>query len=98
MAYNPLNKLLHYRDVVKLAQKHLVPGISTYAGVHRTYIYPVYKMEYKTFMKIMNFKYLEKQIKEELKKQGKTDPSEENHIAKNQLPLFEITESPQLDI
>ena len=64
MAYNRLNKLLHYRDVRNLTQKHFVPNISTYAGIYRECIYPVYKMDYKTFMKIISFTDLDSKIKE----------------------------------
>jgi len=68
MAKNKLNTLLHYKDVIALNQKHFIPGISTYSGIFRKYVYPVYKMDYKTFMRIINFVGLEDKIEEELKK------------------------------
>ena len=70
MPYNKLNKLLYYKDVLTLAQKHYTPNISTYSGVYREYVYPVYKMEYKTFMNIINYRNLDADIKAEMDKQG----------------------------
>lgn len=82
MAYNKLNKLLYYRDVLALTQKYFNPKISTYSGIYREYIYPIYKMEYKTYMNIVNFENLEGKIAE-LKKQ------EESNNTKNETGLIE---------
>jgi len=53
MAYCPKNKLLFYKKVVDLVNKHFIPDITTYAGIWRRYIKPAYPMSYRTFMKIM---------------------------------------------
>jgi len=45
--------------------------ITTNSDIFRKYVYPVYKMEYKTFMKIMGFRGLTEKIKEEQAKLGK---------------------------
>lgn len=54
MAYTKRNQLQRMKLVQELVQKHYEPGISTYKGVWRKYINPVYPMCYATFLKIIN--------------------------------------------
>lgn len=48
------NKVLMYRNVIALVNAHYEEGITTYAGVWRNHVYPVYPMSYKTFLRIVN--------------------------------------------
>lgn len=54
MAYNGDNKARRDYNILKIAERHYIPGVTTYAGVFREYVEPVYPMDYKTFMKIVN--------------------------------------------
>lgn len=54
MAYTQKNQLQRMKLVQDLVQKHYEPGISTYKGVWRKYVNPVYPMCYATFLKIIN--------------------------------------------
>jgi len=53
MAYNPLNRLLYYKEVINIVQANFIPGVTTYAGIFREFVKPKYPMSYRTFMKIM---------------------------------------------
>lgn len=54
MAYTSKNQLQRMKLVQNLVQEHYEPGISTYKGVWRKYVCPVYPMCYATFLKIIN--------------------------------------------
>lgn len=53
MSYNRINKLTYYKKVAEIVQKHYIPGVTTYVGIWRKYVNPVYPMCYDTFMKII---------------------------------------------
>ena len=63
MANNNRNKLLMYRKVLDLVEKHYEEGVTTYSGVWRNHVYPVYPMSYQTFLRIVNMPGLESQIR-----------------------------------
>lgn len=48
------NKLLTYKKVLKIVNDHYEEGVTTYAGVWRLHVYPVYPMSYNTFLRIIN--------------------------------------------
>ena len=62
--YNKLNKLKFYKKVLDIVNENYIPGITTYAGIFREYVEPVYPMSYVTFMKIVNSPNIETEIKE----------------------------------
>ena len=72
MAYNKKNKFKFYKNVLEIVNKHYISGITTYAGIYREYVYPIYPISYKTFMRIVNFPNLEQSITEETKKCGES--------------------------
>jgi hypothetical protein len=85
--YNRLNYLKRCKIIIDIVNAHYWEGITTYAGVFRTFVEPVYPMDYKSFMKIMNMRNVDKQISEELERIGK--PVQEEEVNPNQLPLSE---------
>ena len=70
MAYNKLNKLLFYKKVIHIVNENFIDGITTYAGIWREKVNKVYPMTYETFLKIINYPNIEKEI-EVLKNQKK---------------------------
>jgi hypothetical protein len=75
--YNQINVLRRYKLVIDIVQKHYVEGITSYKGIWREYVYPVYPMSYNTFMQIMNTPNVAGRLREleELEaKKGKKQP------------------------
>lgn len=68
MAYNRLNTLLRWQKIIDIVNRYYEPGITTYAGVWRKYVMPVYPISYQQFIKIINIPNLSRQIEEERKK------------------------------
>lgn len=68
MAYNRLNTLMQYKNVVKIVGKHYKNGITTYAWIYREHVNPIYPMSYDKFMDIVNFPNLDGEIAKERKK------------------------------
>ena len=62
MAYNNRNKLLMYKRVLEIVEKHYEEGVTTYSGVWRKHVFPVYPVSYQTFLKIVNLSSLESRI------------------------------------
>jgi len=60
--YNNINKLLKYKKIIDIVNKHYRSGITTYAGIFREHVEPVYPMCYRTFMTIINMPNIDKQI------------------------------------
>jgi hypothetical protein len=75
MAYNRVNKLRYYKKIQEVAQEHYEEGVSTWRGVWKKYIYPVWPMEYNTFMRILGEGGLRTKIEEleENKEEGNDD-------------------------
>jgi hypothetical protein len=84
--YNRVNKLRLYRNVINVVKKHYIEGVTTYAGIYREYVNPVYPMSYGSFLKIINTPNIERQLNEAIlnKAEDETPP--------NQLKLFEEEE------
>ncbi len=78
MAYNRVNKLRMYKKIVALTNEHYDPDVmSSYAKIHRLYIYPVYPVSYSHYMKIIGTSNLERLLEEEEKAHGKwEDPAQ----------------------
>ena len=54
MAYNRVNKLRMYKKIVALTNEHYDPDVmSSYAKIHRLYIYPVYPVSYSHYRTII---------------------------------------------
>lgn len=77
MAYNRVNILRHYKAIVDETNKHYDPDVTTYKGVWRKYIYPVYHISYSRYMVIISTPRLESLLEAEEKKHGKwKDPAQ----------------------
>lgn len=78
MAYNRVNKLRMYKKIVALTNEHYDPDVmSSYAKIHRLYIYPIYPVSYSHYMKIISTSNLERLLEEEEKAHGKwEDPAQ----------------------
>lgn len=82
MAYNNRNRLLMYKKVLEIVEKHYEAGVTTYSGVWRKHVYPVYPISYQTFLKIVNLPSLESRIR----RQGL--PPDSARMDPGQLSLF----------
>lgn len=60
--------------------EHYDPDVTTYAGIWRKYVNPVYPMTYKRFIEIINMPKLKEQLADERALQ--------NPVIANQLDLF----------
>lgn len=77
MAYNRVNKLRMYKLIVELTKQHYVPELTTYKGVWRTYIYPVYPISYSHYMTILGTPNLEHLLDQEERRHGRySDPAQ----------------------
>lgn len=83
-----INKLRYYKIIVDIVKTHYVPGLTTYAGVWREFVYPFYPMSYVTFMRIVNYPNLNTELKI-LEEEAIVDPPRMSPTPKNQLDLFE---------
>lgn len=83
-----INKLRYYKIIVDIVKTHYVPGLTTYAGVWREFVYPFYPMSYVTFMRIVNYPQLNAELKI-LESEEIIDPPTMSPTPKKQLDLFE---------
>jgi len=89
MGYNSLNYLRKCKIVNDIVQSHYKAGITTYSGIFPMFVKHFYPMDYKSFMKMVNMRYLDKQIKEEEDCIGKADDKQgDGNVPANQLNLF----------
>ena len=73
MAYNRVNILRHYISIVEDTNRYYAPDLTTYKGVWRKYIYPVYHISYSRYMTIISTPNLQLLLEEEEKAHGKWD-------------------------
>jgi hypothetical protein len=79
--YNKINYLKQCKIIIGIVNTHYKEGYTTYAGIFRTFVEPFYPMCYSSFMKMVNMPNVDKQLKEELERFGKsTEETEENEI------------------
>lgn len=71
MAYNNINRFILYQKVINIVNKEFEPGLTTYSGVWRKYVNPIYPMSYNTFLKIINMPNVDKQLEQERAKVGR---------------------------
>jgi hypothetical protein len=64
MAYNKINKLLMYKHVIEIVKKHYIAEVTTYKGIYKKHVYPVYPMSYDAFLRIINTRNIEKKLEE----------------------------------
>lgn len=83
-----INKLRYYKIIVDIVKTHYVPGLTTYAGVWREFVYPFYPMSYVTFMRIVNYPNLNTELKI-LEFEEIIDPPHMSPTPKQQIDLFE---------
>ncbi len=84
MAYNRINKLMMYKNVVEIVKKYYREGMS-YKYVWEKHVNPVYPMSYQRFIIIVNTPNIDRAIQLEAEKVGRTINNEED---KRQLKLF----------
>jgi len=65
-----INYLKRCKLIIDIVNAHYRAGFTTYAGIFRTFILPVYPMCYASFMRIINMPNVDKQLKEALEKAG----------------------------
>ena len=92
MAYNRINKLRQYKRIIDLTKAHYEEGITTYKGVWRKHIYPVYPISYALYMKIMSLPNIERSLAEEESRIGVPPEQQPGGQPKNQLRLFDDNE------
>ena len=73
MAYNRVNILRHYISIVEDTNRYYDPDLTTYKGVWRKYIYPVYHISYSRYMTIISTPNLQLLLEEKEKAHGKWD-------------------------
>ena len=71
MSYNRINKLKMYQKIQEITVKEYEPYFTTYKGVWRKFIYPVYFVSYKHYLNILAEGGLEERIEQEEKRTGK---------------------------
>lgn len=71
MSYNRINKLKMYQKIQEITMKEYEPYFTTYKGVWRKFIYPVYFVSYKHYLNILAEGGLEERIEQEEKRTGK---------------------------
>lgn len=89
MAYNRVNKLLTYKNVIEIVNKYYEEGYTTYAAIWRKHVNSVYPMSYQTFIQIVNMPNIDKIIASECEKVGKDVPGKKVED-KRQLKLFNL--------
>ena len=63
--YNQINYLKRCKIIIGIVNNHYKEGYTTYSGIFRTFIEPLYPMSYKSFMKIINMSNIDMQIERE---------------------------------
>jgi hypothetical protein len=74
MPYNKINKLRKWVDIINLTNQYYDYELTTYKSVWRKYIYPIYKIGYRSYMDIINSPGVESQLKKEIEKVSKKTP------------------------
>ncbi len=54
MAYNNQNQQQKIKKILIIVQEHYIEGITTYKGIWRKHVFPVYPCSYATFLKYIN--------------------------------------------
>lgn len=88
MAYNRINTLKKYIKVMEIVQAHYVEGLTSYAGVFRLYVEPLYPMSYASFMQIVNTPNLRGQLEAEMLRCGRMPEKEEED--RSQMSIFDV--------
>ena len=86
--YNRLNYLKKCKIIIGILNAHYREGVTTYSGVFRTFVLPFYPMTYKSFMKMVNMRNVDKQIKDETERIGNNPTENPKEVNPNQLDLF----------
>ena len=64
MARSKLNLIRYYAKIIEIVNAHYIVGLTTYAGIWRKYVYPVYPVSYETFMRIVSYPRLQQELEE----------------------------------
>ena len=75
MGYNSINRLRRCKIIIGIVNAHYKPGYTTYSGVFRTFVEPLYPMSYKSFMKIINMPNVDVQVERETARLKKSVPA-----------------------
>ncbi len=54
MTQRKVNRLKRIKIVQEIVQKNYIEGVTTYKGIWREYVYPLYPMSYPTFVEYIN--------------------------------------------
>ena len=73
-----LNYLKRCKNVINIVNEHYIEGCTTYAGIFRTHIEPLYPMHYNTFMKIVNMPNVDSQLRKEQKRVAENSAEDSN--------------------
>ncbi len=84
MQYSRVNHIQRYIIIQNIVKERYDPDVTTYAGIWRKYVNPVYPMCYKRFIEIINMSHLKEQLAEELR----NAENKRNGVTENQLKLF----------
>lgn len=71
MSYNRINKLKMYQKIQEITLREYEQGFTTYKGVWKKFIYPVFFISYKHYLNILAEGSLEERIEKEEKRTGK---------------------------
>ena len=84
MGYSRINHIQRYINIQDIVREHYDPDVTTYAGIWRKYVVPIYPMTYKRFIEIINMPKLKEQLAEERAQQNVKRPP----VYRSQLDLF----------
>ncbi|MBQ0016491.1 MAG: hypothetical protein KBT04_05865 [Bacteroidales bacterium] len=88
MKRSRINVLKRYIDIQRLTKQHYVEGLTTYSGLWRFRIEPIYHISYQQYMRILGIGGLEAELEREQQRlnihSNYVDPE-----LKNQLNLFD---------
>jgi hypothetical protein len=54
MAYNRKNQFIRIKKIQDIVQQHYIEDVTSYKGIWREYVVPVYPCSYATFLKYIN--------------------------------------------
>ena len=90
MPYNRINVIKRYMDVQRITQEHYEEGITTYRGIWRKYIEPLFHYSYQQYINILGMGGLAAELEAEQARIIKS-PSQSPRQTK-QMHLFDLPE------
>lgn len=84
MQYSRVNHIQRYIIIQNIVRDKYDPDVTTYAGIWRKYVNPIYPMTYHRFIEIINMPHLNEQLSDEMRH----TEEKKNGVSDNQLALF----------